>query len=321
MPQPSATNDAQQAGMGSITGTVFEGNRDVLQGARITLTGQNGFTARNMNSGANGQFGFRDLPAGVYQLTVTAAGMSTFTPPQISLQKGETQILPPVNLRPFGGSTTVNVSGDAEQLSEQQMQIAVHQRIGGILPNFYTTYDWNAPPLQPKQKFELSFRSVIDPVSFLTTAGVAGAEQYKNVFPGFGGGMAGYGKRYGAAFANHASATLLERAVYPSLFHQDPRYFYKGNGSFGSRLMYAISATVVARGDDGRLKPDYSLVLGNFSAAAVSNLYYPASDRGGSLVIFNGLSGLGAEAVSNIIREFLPKPAISHAPKGANGQP
>ena len=219
------------------------------------------------------------------------------------------------------GPPAVTVSGNKEQLAQEQVEIAVHQRVAGIIPNFYTSYLWNAPPLQPKQKFELSIRSIIDPVSFLTTAGIAGAEQYKNVFPGFGGGIAGFGKRYGAAFANHTSGTLLERAVYPSIFHQDPRYFYKGKGSFQSRLLYAVSETFVARGDDGRRELNYSLVLGNFSAAALSNLYYPASDRGASLVVFNGLSSLGAEAVSNVVREFLLKPSTSHAPQGANGQP
>jgi hypothetical protein len=59
------------------------------------------------------------------------------------------------------------------------MQIAV-QRIGGVIPNFYSSYDWNAPPMEAKQEFQLGIRSIIDPVSFLSVAGVARAEQYKN---------------------------------------------------------------------------------------------------------------------------------------------
>jgi hypothetical protein len=152
-------------------------------------------------------------------------------------------------------------------------------------------------------------------------AGIAGAEQYKDIFPAYGGGIEGYGKRYGAAFANHVSGILLGRAVYPAIFHQDPRYFYKGRGSIRSRALYAICAAVIARGDDGRWKPNYSRVLGSFSAAAISNLYYPASDRGASLVVLNGLAGTGADAVSNLIREFVLKRITSHVPKGANGQP
>ena len=212
-------------------------------------------------------------------------------------------------------------AGSKEELAEEQVQIAVQQRIGGVIPNFYSTYDWNAPPMQAKQKFQLSIRSLIDPVSFLTVAGIAGVQQYNNAFPEYGGGIEGYGKRYGAALANNVSGTLLGRAVYPSIFHQDPRYFYKGKGGIRSRALYAISAAVIARGDDGQWKPNYSSVLGKFSAAAISNLYYPSSDRGASLVVFNGLAGIGEGAVRNLIGEFVLKRISSHVPKRANGQP
>jgi len=323
--QPQATsssgaNRAQQTSSGAITGTVLDTNGEVLQGARLTLAEQAGPAIRTVQSGADGQFAFTGLPQGVYKLTVTAPGMSTFTSPAISLDAGEFHIVP-VTLSVFGGTTHVTVTANKEQLAEQQVQIAVHQRIAGVIPNFYSSYDWNAPPMQAKQKFQLSLRSIVDPVSFLTVAGLAGAEQYKGIFPAYGSRIEGYGKRYGAAFANHVSGTLLGRAVFPSIFHQDPRYFYKGKGSIPSRMLYAISDAVVTRGDNGRWQPNYSHVLGNFSAAAISNLYYPASDRGASLVILNGLADIGANAVSNVIREFVLKRITSHVPDGANGQP
>ena len=319
---PSRVNDSQQTGTGSLSGTVLDTNRNVLQGARVTLAGPPGSATRTVESGSNGQFAFADLPPDVYKLTVTAPGMSASASIQIPLRAGEARIVPTVILSVAGVTTNVTVtSGNKEDLAEEQVRIAVQQRIGGVLPNFYSTYDWNAPPMQAKQKFQLSIRSIFDPVSFLAVAGIAGAEQYKNVFPAYGGGIEGYGKRYGAAFANHVSGSLLGRAVYPSIFHQDPRYFYKGKGSIRSRALYAITAAVIARSDDGRWEPNYSRVLGNFSAAAISNLYYPASDRGASLVILNGLAGTGADAVSNLIREFVLKRITSHVPQGANGQP
>src|SRR5581483_5239368 len=117
----------------------------------------------------------------------------------------------------------------------------------------------------------------------------------------------GYSKRYSAAFANHASGTLLGRAVFPSIFHQDPRYFYKGTGSVRSRILYAISAAFIARGDNGNWEPNYSNLLGNFGGAAISNLYYPRTDRGASLVLFNGLAITGGDIVANLFREFVLK--------------
>ncbi|GAC1666291.1 MAG: hypothetical protein NVS9B4_21980 [Candidatus Acidiferrum sp.] len=319
---PSGTNGSQQADTGSLSGTVLDANRNTLQGASVTLAGPPGSAIRTLESSNDGQFAFTGLPPDIYQITVTAPGMSIFTSPQIPLHAGEARSVPPVILSVASVHTTVTVNEETkEELAEQQVQIALQQRIGGFIPNFYSAYDWHAPPMGAKQKFQLSFRSIIDPVSFLTVAGIAGAEQYQNIFPDYGDGIEGYGKRYGAALANHISGNLLGRAVYPSIFHQDPRYFYKGKGSIGSRALYAISAAVIARGDDGRWQPNYSRVLGRFSAAAISNLYYPDADRGASLVVFNGLAGTGADAVGNLIREFVLKGITSHVPKAANGQP
>ena len=319
-PAQSGTTDSQ-ADDATIIGTVLDKNGDLLQGARVTLTDASGAALRTADSGNNGQFSFPGLRPDVYRLTVAAPGMTTFSSAQIPLRVGEFHILPPVTLSVSAVATNVTVTANKQEESEQQVQIAVQQRVGGVIPNFYSSYDWNAPPMLAKQKFQLSIRSIFDPVAFLSVAGVAGAEQYQNVFPAYGGGIEGYGKRYGAAFANHVTGILLDRAVYPSIFHQDPRYFYKGTGSIGSRALYAISAAVIARGDDGRWKPNYSRVLGNFSGAAISNLYYPAADRGASLVVLNGLAGTGGDVVANLIREFVLKRFTSHVPKEANEQP
>jgi hypothetical protein len=326
-PQPaqdagqSGGKDPQQTASASISGTVLDANGGVVEDATVTIVEPSGSTVRSIQSGNHGQFAFTGLPAGVYKITVMRPGMSTSTSTQILLDAGDVRILPPITLSVAGGVTTVVVTGDKEKLAEEQVQIAVQQRVAGVIPNFYSTYDWNAPPMGSKQKFKLSIRSIIDPVSFLAVAAIAGAEQYQNVFPSYGGGWEGYGKRYGAALATHVSSDLLGKAVYPSIFHQDPRYFYKGKGGFRSRALYAMSTAVIAKSDDGRWKPNYSGLLGNFSAAAISNLYVPASDRGASLVLFNGLADIGADAATNLIREFLLKGLTKNVPHGANGQP
>ena len=310
-----------QAGTGEISGTVLDTNGDVVEGAQVTLAGSAGFNKRTVVSGSGGQFAFTGLPPAVYNITVSGRGMSSFTSSPISVQADRARIVPAIILSVSGGSTSVTVNGNREELAEEQVRIAVQQRVVGIIPNFYSSYDWNAPPMGAKQKLQLGIRSVLDPVSFLAVAGIAGAEQYENVFPAYGSGIEGYGKRYGAAFATHVSADLLSRAVYPSIFHQDPRYFYRGKGSIRSRALYAISAAVMTRDDKGRWRPNYSNVLGNFSAGAISNLYYLSSDRGASLVFLNGLADTGGDAAANLVREFVLKRFTSHVPAGANGQP
>lgn len=320
-PQPQAPAQPQANNSGNISGTVLDTNGDVVQGARVTLNGPAGSQPRTVTSGGDGQFDFAGVPPGTYTISATGPGMSAYKSGPIALQPGQFLIAPRIRLAVSGGATSVTVTADKEQLSVQQVQIAVKQRVAGVIPNFYSVYDWNAPPMLPKQKFQLIFRSLIDPVSFLSVAGIAGAEQYQGIFPAYGSGIEGYGKRYGAALANRVSGDLLGSAVYPSIFHQDPRYFYKGKGSIASRAGYAISAAVIARSDSGKWEPNYSNVLGNFSAGAISMLYYPQSDRGASLVFLNGLADTGADAVSNLFREFLLKQITSHVPKGKDGQP
>lgn len=309
----------QSAAPGNISGTILDTNGDVVQGAVITITGP--AIRRSVKSGSDGQFDFAGLPPGAYAIKATGNGMSTYSGSAMTLKPGQFLILPTIRLSVSGGATSVTVTADKEQLAEQQVRIAEQQRIGGIIPNFYSAYDWNAPPMMAKQKFKLSFRSVIDPVSILTVAGLAGAEQYKGLFSGYGSGIGGYGKRFAAAYTNHFVGDMLSRAAFPAIFHQDPRYFYKGKGSIRSRALYAMSRAVITRTDDGRLRPNYSEVLGDFSAGAISNLYYPQSDRGFSLVLLNGATGVGANAAANLIREFVLKGITSHVPKGANGQP
>ena len=316
----TATNDAQIA-TGMISGTVLDANQQVVQGALVTLATNSGTPPRTIQSGSDGQFVFTGLVPAAYNIMVTAPGMNPFSSARIVLHAGEAHIMEPISLAVSGGATTVTVNGSKRALSKQQEQIAVGQRVVGVIPNFYSTYDWNAPPMVAKQKMQLGLRSVLDPVSFLGVAGIAGAEQYENIFPSYGSGFEGYGKRYAAALGNHFASTMLGRAVFPSIFHQDPRYFYKGKGSIRSRAFYAIAAAVVARGDNGRWQPNYSHLLGNFSAAAISNLYYPAADRGGSLVLLNGLAATGGDAFGNLIREFVLKRFTSHVPESAIGEP
>lgn len=314
---PSAPDPAP----GNISGTVLDTNGDVLEDVTVTLSGPSGSPVRTVKSGSNGQFVFPALPPGDYRITVSAPGMASFTSNMIALAPAQAVIQPPIRLAVARASTSITVTGNPQQLSVEQVHIAVQQRVLGVFPNFYTTFDWNAPPMLAKQKFVLSLRSVFDPVSFIGVAIVAGAEQYENIFPAYGSGIEGYGKRYGAAMANHATADLFGKAIYPAIFRQDPRYFYKGSGSFGSRALYAMSQSVIARGDNGRWMPNYSNILGNLTAGAISNLYYPAENRGASLVFLNTLADTGADAGADLVREFILKRFTSHAPKSAAGKP
>jgi hypothetical protein len=162
---------------------------------------------------------------------------------------------------------------------------------------------------------------MLDPVAFVAAGGLAAVEQYHNTFPGYGSGATGYAKRYGAAYADGAIDRFLGSALLPTLFHQDPRYFYKGNGSVSSRALYAVKSTVITRGDNGQLQPNYSHVLGNFAAAGISNLYRSPQDRTASLTFRNGLIITATNAVTNLVREFVLRKFTGNVPVSSGQNP
>ena len=308
---PSAAN-----GAGVISGTVLDPNGDVIQGAHVVLADRAG-NERAMESGPNGQFAFAALPAGSYKVTVTGNGMGKYASPWMTVRPGDIHLVSGVVLPVAAASASITVTGDHQEINEaladEQVQIAQDQRVLAVFPNFYSSYDWNAPPMGPRQKFRLAFRSMMDPMAFAGAAGVAGAEQYYNIFPGYGRGVPGYFKRFGAAYTNDFSARMLSSGLFASLFHEDPRYFYKGTGSFQSRAMYAMSCAFVTRNDEGKLRPNYSHVLGVFAAAALTNLYYPKENRGVGLTLANGAIETVGMSGTNIVREFILKGITSHA--------
>ncbi len=144
---------------------------------------------------------------------------------------------------------------------------------------------------------------------------IAGIQQAQDDFSGYGQGAQGYGKRYGASYANFVSGTFIGSAILPSVLKQDPRYFYKGSGSKRSRILYAVADSVVCKGDNGHWQPNYSSILGNLAAGAISNLYYPAKDRDGvGLTFESGAIGIGATAAANVIQEFLIRKLTPNVP-------
>jgi hypothetical protein len=291
-----------------------------VDGAQVELDDQSGAQVRSMQSGSNGEFSFTGLPSGTFKLLASGQGWGAYVSPEFVLQAGEYRIVTGVVLR-LTASTFVHVTADSSELAEEQVHIAEQQRMLSVFPNFYTSFDWNAPPLGAKQKFQLAIRSIFDPVEFSGPAVIAGIEQAADVFPAYGGGSTGYAKRYGAAYANAVSAKFFAHAVFPSLFHQDPRYFYKGNGGFRARALFAISASVMTRSDSGRWEPNYSYILGTFTAGAISNLYYPAQNRSALLTFTNGLADIAGESGANLVREFVFQRFTSRAQHNSAGKP
>lgn len=305
----------------SITGTVRDSRGLPLVGVEARLEGQNNNIEAKQATDNNGLFSFTDLPAGMYQLRIVAAGRQPFASEPLAVGEGTRHELSPVVMRLVTKTTTVNVSASPQEVIEAQVKQEEQQRILGLVPNYYTSYIWDARPMTPKLKFGMAFRTITDPVSFLVVAGIAGAEQYHNTFPGYGQGAEGYAKRFGSTYADTVASRMLGSAVFPVLFHQDPRYFYRGSGTVRSRLAYAVMCAVVSRGDNGRLQPNYSHILGSFAAAGISNLYKSPQDRDVGLTLRNGLIITAGAAAVNVMREFLFRNLTPGVPAFQSGKP
>jgi hypothetical protein len=290
----------------TLSGVITDVDEALVPGAKVTLVEEGVTKPRSAAADSDGHFSFSDVLAGSYILTVKAEGMEPATQ-RGTLNPDESVELPPIVLRVAAANDEVEVSSLTQQeIAEVQIKQEEKQRLVGLVPNFYVTYNWKAAPLTPKQKYKLAMRSIVDPATFIIVGGFAGIEQATNEFSGYGQGWEGYGKRYGAGLADTSIGGMLGGAVLPVLFHQDPRYFYMGRGTKWHRAMYALSSAVVARGDNGKWQPAYAAVLGDFGSGAISNLYYPASNRNGAdLTIANGFLAVAGNAAGNLLQEFV----------------
>jgi hypothetical protein len=300
---------------GTISGTVVDQSGAVVAGAQVKLTRSDASQSPSQEvlSGDNGQFSFASVAPGAFQLTITSPGFATQTSSGI-LAPGEVDLVPPIALVVAANVTDVQVALSRTEVAEEQIKDEEKQRVLGVIPNFYVTYDPHPVSLNAKQKFELAWKTTIDPVTFVIVGGIAGVQQAENTFSGYGQGAQGYAKRYGASYADLAIGTFIGSAILPSLFKQDPRYFYKGTGSKRSRILYAIANAVICKGDNGHWQTNYSNILGSLAAGAISNLYYPAQNRNGAALTFeNTAIGIGATAAANLVEEFLMRKVTSNA--------
>jgi hypothetical protein len=301
-----------QPAPGAIGGTVVDPNGNVVAAALVKLASPGQAAKQEIVADGNGHFLLTAVPPGPFQLTISAFGFGTAVRTGV-LHPGETFQQPDIAL-PVGLATTeVRVSMTQVELAQEQIQVEEKQRVFGVIPNFYISYDHAAVPLTPRQKFDLAWKTSFDPVTFAATGVVAGIEQANNDFSGYGQGTKGYAKRYGAAYADGFIGAMIGGGLLPSVLKQDPRYFYKGEGTTRSRVLYALANAVVCKGDNGHWEPNYSGIIGGLAAGGISNLYYPAANRDGAAVTFEGAAiGVGSGAIANLFQEFFIRKLTPH---------
>jgi hypothetical protein len=317
-PQPQSgaqgiSSSAQSSEPGTISGVVFDLSEARVIGARVTLSTASGVQVRTVMSQDDGAFIFAAVPPGSYTVAISADGLEPFTFDPFVLMAGQVYNLPKKLLDIASANSSIEVR-PTDVVAAEQIKQEEKQRIFGFAPNFYVSYVPNAAPMTTKQKYSLAAHDTLDWTTYIGVGVGAGIEQADNNFSGYGQGAAGYAKRWGALFADGRSSDFLSHAVYASMFHQDPRYFYQGTGTTKSRLYHALSSAFVARSDSGTTMPNYSYLLGAMTSGALSNAYYPHANRGVGLVFTTAGIGIGGRALQSVIQEFLSKKFTTNVP-------
>jgi hypothetical protein len=193
-----------------------------------------------------------------------------------------------------------------QQVAPPQPAKPEKKRIFGIIPNYrtYPTLD-QYEPISSEEKFKIMAQDGFDRGSFMLAAAFAGEAQLTNNTPSYGQGVAGYARYFGAAYGDILIGDFMTEALYPSLLHEDPRYFRRGTGSGPSRAWFAIRQLFWTRTDSGRYTFNVSEVGGNATAAAISNLYYPDNRTAGAAAAKLAIQ-IGIDAAGNLLKEFWP---------------
>ena len=289
----------------TVMGTVTDVNGGAIPNATVVLKEIESNDPRTIVTTENGMFEFNDVTPGItYQLSITAQDFSDWASTPIILSPDQFKIVTDIQLRIATERTTVDVHYDPVEVATEQFKAEEKQRVFGIIPNFYVSYESDPAPLTTKMKFQLALKVSTDPVTAAGTFIVASAKQAGNT-PDYGQGWGAYGKRFGAVAADGFSDIMIGGAILPSLLHQDPRYFYQGTGTTGSRIRHAVFSPFVARGDNGQSQPNYSSLGGVLASSSLANLYYPRSNRGAGLVFGNFAIGIAERIGANVAQEFL----------------
>ena len=298
-------NDQSAPRTATIVGTVTDVNGDAIPNATVALKQLESDDPRTIVTTGNGMFEFHDVAAAsTYQLSISAKDFADWTSPPIVVNPSQFKLVTDIQLRIATERTTVDVLYDPVQVATEQFKAEEKQRVFGVIPNFYVSYDSDPAPLTTRMKFKLALKVSTDPVTAAGVLFVASVKQAGNT-PNYGQGWEAYGKRLGAVAADGFSDIMIGGAILPSLLHQDPRYFYQGTGTSGSRIRHAVFSTFVARADDGKSQPNYSSLGGVIASSSLANLYYPKSSRGVGLVFGNFAIGVAERVGANLAQEFL----------------
>jgi hypothetical protein len=302
---------APEAQRGSVSGVVVDTDDAAIPHATVTVEGPAADDKHTATADDSGYFRVPGLKAGVsYKVSVTAVGFGTASLTGVQVSPGQQLTLNDMKLKPASDVTVTAETTQEAALEEEKVE--EHQRVLGVIPNFYVEYDrQDVVPMPAMLKFKLALKASTDTVSLVAAGFLAGLDQASRS-PHYVEGAKGYGQRIGAAYADGASDILIGGAILPTLLRQDPRYYYQGTGTKKSRFLHAVSSPVICKGDNGHTQFNLSSVGGDLISGALSETYYPPIDRGPALVFNSALIITGGRVANALLQEFVLSKFTTH---------
>ncbi len=212
-----------------------------------------------------------------------------------------TQAMAALNEPPPNGLALRNFSIHGEFTRDHMIEMAHDFIPGRPLPDSpsYT-------PMTSREKFEGWAHHTYSADMLLGTVLDTITLQATGAYRDYGGGMEGFSKRYGTQLLSNEAGSLFGRWFFPTVLHQDSRYFPSNKTNIFDRMAYAVSRTVITRSDNGNNVFNSSLLLTLLFTSALANGYKPNYEESFPATMANTAAGLGASAQMNLLNEFWP---------------
>lgn len=209
---------------------------------------------------------------------------------------------PDKNATPAEGNAAQPLAPSGTPASKQQPK-----RILGIMPNYRAVSAGTTPvPPTPGEAFRIATKNSFDYSSFVFVGITSLLAEGTDAHPKLGKGLKGFGNYYWRGYLDKTDGNYLVVFVMPTIFHQDERYYAKGEGGFWKRGIYAASRILITPDYHGHNSFNASEVFGRAAAQGISIAYYPTSDRTFSALASKYAYALGRDALTNVFREFWP---------------
>ena len=154
------------------------------------------------------------------------------------------------------------------------------------------------------------------PGALALTGVKAGYSQWTDSPTEWGQGGQGYRRRLGSSVASSGIRAVLAFGL-DSTLHQDPRYFRSGSTGFWRRTGHALRGTILTRTDSGGETLSTWRLGSAYSAAFISNQWYPDRLNTVRHGLVGGSSRLEFDLIKNVLAEFWPdiKSKITRRPQ------